>query len=152
MFDHLNGKTIQYDEVIKNSRYYCPDNDQIYKVVENPLKVTIKNMKLLHHYAAWILFVCKMVRIDLQVSVVLICTLLKLPKEQNYKKLRRGISYPNGNVNLPLLTVANDNGTLTQNTDASFIVRPDCTSHTEACLYLVDGSMLIYICKIEDQQ
>ena len=57
MFDHLNGKTIQYNEDIKNSRYYCPDNDQLSKVVKDSSKVIMKKVKLLHHYAAWILFV-----------------------------------------------------------------------------------------------
>ena len=89
---------------------------------------------VLHHYAAWILFVYKMVRIDLQDNVEFIYTLLKPPTEHDYKKLRRGTSYPNENVYLPLLIVANDNGTLNWNADASLVVRPDCTSHTGACL------------------
>ena len=62
--------------------------------------------------------------------------------EHDYKKLRRCISYQNGNVYLPLLIVAKDNGTLNWNTDASFTVRPDCTSHTGACLILMNGSEL----------
>ena len=125
MFDHLNGETIQYNEDIKNSRYYCPNNDQLCKVVEDLSKITMKNMNPPHHYAVWILFVCKMVRIDLQVGVALIYTLLKPPTEQDYKKVGRGISYPNGNVYLPILIVANDNGALTWNIDASFAVHSD---------------------------
>ena len=121
MFDHLNYKFIQYNEYIKNIRYYCPHNDQLYKVVRYLLKLTMKNMKYLHHYNAWISLICKMVRIDLQVDVALIYTLLKPPAEQDYKKIRRGMSYPNGNVYLPQLTVANDNRTLTWNTDVSFV-------------------------------
>ena len=54
-----------------------------------------------------------MVRIDLQVGVTLIYTLLKPLTKQDYKKLRKGISYPDGNVYLPLLIVTNDKGTLT---------------------------------------
>ena len=72
MFDHLNRKTILYNKNRKNSRYYCPDNDQLCKVVEDSSKLTMKKVKVLHHYAVWILFVCKMVRIDLQVDVALI--------------------------------------------------------------------------------
>ena len=62
----------------------------------------MKSVKLLHHYAAWILFVYKMIRIDLQVGVALMYTLLKPLTEQDYNKLGRGISYPNGNSYLPL--------------------------------------------------
>ena len=99
-------------------------------------------MKLLHHYAAWILFVYKMVRINLQVGVAPIYTLLKPPIEQDYKKLGRGISYLNENIYLPLLIVANNNGTLTLYIDTSFPVRLDCTSHTGVCLILVKESVL----------
>ena len=59
MFDHLNGETKQYNEDIKNNRHYCPNNNQLHKVVEDSLKLTMKNVKLVHHYTAWILFVCK---------------------------------------------------------------------------------------------
>ena len=48
-------------------------------MVEDSLKLTMKNVKPLHHYATWILFVYKMVRINLQVGVALIYTLLKPP-------------------------------------------------------------------------
>ena len=75
-------------------------------MVEDSLKLTMKNVRLLHHYTAWILFVCKMIRNNLQVGVALIYTLLKPPTELDYKKLGRGISYSNGTVYLPLLIVA----------------------------------------------
>ena len=113
IFHHLDGKTIQHNEKIKNSRYYFPNNDQLCKGVKDPSKITMKNMRLIHHYAAWILFVYKMVRINLQAGVARIYILLKPPTEQDYKKLGRGISYPNGNVYLPLLIVANNNRNLT---------------------------------------
>ena len=46
------------------------------------------------------------------------------------------------NFYLLLLIVANDNGTLTWNINVSFAVRPVCTSHTGACLILVNGCVL----------
>ena len=45
-------------------------------------------------------------------------------------------------VHLPLVVGADDSGTLTWNIDASFVVHPDCKSHTGVCPTLGHGSIL----------
>ena len=69
-------------------------------------------------------------------------TLVKSPTEQDYKKLRRVISYLQETVHLPLVTGADNSRILTWNIDPSFAVNPDCKSHTGACLTLGHGSVL----------
>ena len=74
--------------------------------------------------------------------VAFLCTRVKSPNEQDYKKLGKVISYLKETVHLPLVIGANNNGTLTWNIDASFAVHPDCKSHTGAYLTLGHGSVL----------
>ena len=83
-----------------------------------------------------------MVRTDLQVRVALIYTLLEPPTEQDYKKLGRVISYLKEIVHLPLVIGVDDSEILTLKIDTSFVVHPDCKSHTGACLTLGHGSVL----------
>ena len=88
------------------------------------------------------MFASKRARPDIQVCVAFLCTRVKSPNKQDYKKLGKVISYLKKNVHLPLVIGADDSGTLTWNIDASFAVHPDCKSHTGACLTLVHGSVL----------
>ena len=71
-----------------------------------------------------------------------LCTRVKAPTEQDYKKLGKAISYLKETVHLPLVVGADNSGILTWNIDVSFAVYPDCKSHTGACLTLGYGSIL----------
>ena len=74
--------------------------------------------------------------------MVFLCTRVKAPTKQDYKKLGKVISYLKETVHLPLIVGADDSGRLTWNIDASFAVHPDCKSNTGACLTLGHGSIL----------
>ena len=76
-----------------------------------------------------------------------LCTRLKAPTEQDYKKLGKFISYLKETVHLPLVASADDSGRLTWNIDESFAVHPDCKSHTGACLTLGHDSILCILAK-----
>ena len=55
---------------------------------------------------------------DIQACVAFLCTQVKSPTEQDYKKLGRVISYLKEIVHLPLVIGADNSGTLTWNVDA----------------------------------
>ena len=82
---------------------------------------------------------------DIQVCVAFLCTRVKSPNKQDYKKLGKVISYLKETVHLPLVIGAEDSGTLTWNIDASFAVHPDCKSHTGACLTLGHEVCYLYL-------
>ena len=88
------------------------------------------------------MFASKRARPDIQVCVAFLCTQVKSPTEQDYKKVGRVISYLQETVHLPLMIGADNSGTLTWNIDASFAVHLDCKSHAGACLTLGHGSVL----------
>ena len=74
--------------------------------------------------------------------VAFLCIRVKLPNEQDYKKLGNVINYLKETVHLPLVIGADNSGTLTWNIDASFAVHPDCKSYTGAYLTFGHRSVL----------
>ena len=105
-------------------------------------KLSIGGAELFHCHVARLLIASKRARLDIQVYVAFLCTRVKAPTEQDYKKLGKVISYLKEMVHLPLVVGADDSGRLTWNIDASFAVHPDCKSYTGACLTLGHGSIL----------
>ena len=100
------------------------------KVDQDSPSLSPNDAKLFHQHVARLLFASKRARPDIQVCVVFLCTRVKSPNKQDYKKLGRVISYLKETVHLPLVIEANNSGSLTWNIDASFAVHPDCKSHT----------------------
>ena len=93
MFDYLRDVIIEANEDLKNSHVYYPGNDQLFKVNNNSPSLPLKDIELFHHHVARLLFTSKRARLDIQVCVAFLCTRVKSPIEQNYKKFGRVISY-----------------------------------------------------------
>ena len=142
MFNYLEDVIVEAAVDLKNSRSYYPGNDQLMKVDYDSPSLSTKDAELFHQHVTRLLFASKRTRPDIQVCVAFLCTRVKPPNEQDYKKVGKVIAYLKETVHLPLLIGVNDSGTLTWNIDASFAVHPDCKSHTGACLTLGHGSVL----------
>ena len=142
VFNYLENVIVEANEELKNSRSYYPGNDHLFKVDCDSPSLLPKDAELFHRHVARPLFASKTARPDIQVCVEFLCTRVKSPTEQDYKKLGRVISYLKENICIPLVIGADNTGTLTWNIDASFVVHPDCKSHTGACLNLGHGSVL----------
>ena len=130
MFDYLEDVIVEAAEDLKNSRSYYPGNDQLMKVNYDSPSLSTKDAELFHQHKARLLFASKRSRPDIQVCVAFLCTRVKAPNEQDYKKLGIVISYLKETVHLPLVIGADDSGTLIWNIDASFAVHIDCKGHT----------------------
>ena len=65
----------------------------------------------------------------------------------DYKKLGRVITYLKNTIYLPLIVWSDYSSSIIWNIDASFVVHPDCKSHTGASLTLGHGSALSLSCK-----
>ena len=142
MFDYLEDVIVETNKDLKNSCSYHPGNDQLFKVDYESPSLPTKDAALFQRYVARLLFASKKARPDIQVCVAFLCTRVKAPTEQDYKKLGRVITYLEETVHLPLVVGADNSGPLTWNIDDSFVVHPDCKSHTRACLTLGHGSIL----------
>ena len=77
------------------------------------------------------------------------CTQVKDPHEDNYKKLGRVITYVQETIHLPLVIGADRSGNLVWNINAAFVVHPDCKSHTGAVLMMGHGAVLSISSKLK---
>ena len=97
---------------------------------------------MFHHNLAKLLFFCKRARPDIQTAVAFLCTRVKAPDTDDYKKLTQVMRYLRGTVNMPLTLEAESMQIVKWWVDASFAVHPDMKSHTGAVMTL--GKGLIY--------
>ena len=129
------------DDLKYSCSYYPGNNQQFMAGYDSPI-LPPKDAELFHCHVARLLFASKRARPSTQVCVAVLCTRVKSPTEQDYKKLGRVISYLEETIHLPHVIGADNSGTLTWNINVLFAVHPDCKSHTGACLTLGHASVI----------
>ena len=142
MFDYLEDVIVEADKDLKKSRLYYLGNGSLMEVDYNSPNLPTKDAKLFHRHNARLLFVSKRARPYIQVCVAFLCTRVKAPIEQDYKKLIKVINYLKETMYLLLVVGADNSGKITWNIDASFAVHLECKSRTGACLTLRYSSIL----------
>jgi hypothetical protein len=84
---------------------------------------------LFHHNVAKLHFLCKRACPDIQTAVSFLCTRVKGPDTDDYKKLARVMRYLRATIGMPLTLEADDVQIIKWWADASFAVHPDMRSH-----------------------
>ena len=93
MFDYLEDVIVEAVDDLKNSFSYYPGNNQLFKIDDDSPILLPKDADTFHRHVTRLLFASKRARPDIQVCVAFLCTQVKSPTEQDYKKLGRVISY-----------------------------------------------------------
>jgi hypothetical protein len=111
-------------------------------VVNNtdPKKLEPKLAEMFHHNVAKLLFLCKRARPDIQTSVAFLCTRVKDPDLDDYRKLTRTMRYLRGTRYLPLTLEADNNSWIKWWVDGAFAVHNDMRSHTGAVMSVGKGA------------
>jgi len=86
--------------------------------------------QVFHHYVAKSLFLCKRTRPDLQTTMLFLCTRVKVPDMDDYKKLCCMMQYICGTCGLVLMLEAESFQIIKWWVDISYVVHPDMKSHT----------------------
>ena len=94
----------------------------------------------LHTWVAKALFACKRARPDIHTATTLLCTRVRTPNQDDWKKLIRLLEYLNGTRDDVLTLGVDDVNVLKWYVDASFAVHPDFKSHTGACVTYGTGA------------
>jgi hypothetical protein len=89
---------------------------------------------IFHHNTAKLLFLAKRVRPDIQLAVAFLCTRVKHPDVNGYKKLGRLMKYLEATIGLPLVLAMDKTGRIRWYIDAAFAVHNDMKSHTGAVM------------------
>jgi hypothetical protein len=108
---------------------------------QNPDYLDDKTSTLFHHNVAKLLFLCKRARPDIQTAVSFLCTRVKRPDRDDYKKLGRVMRYLRATVSMPLTLEAHSIQLVKWWVDGSFAVHADMRSHTGGTMTLGKGSI-----------
>jgi hypothetical protein len=83
-----------------------------------------------HTFVAKGLFACKRARPDIHPTIAVLCTRVKKPNEDDWRKLHRLLKYINGTRKDKLILSADDLHVIKWYVDCAFAVHPDFKSHT----------------------
>ena len=92
MFDYLEDVIFEVADDLKYSCSYYSGNNQLFKVNDDSPRLSQKDADIFHCHVARLLFTSKRARPNIQVCVAFLCTRIKSPTEQDYKKLGRFIN------------------------------------------------------------
>jgi hypothetical protein len=93
-----------------------------------------------HTFVAKGLFACKRARPDIHPTIAVLCTRVKKPNEDDWKKLNRLLKYINGTRKDKLILAADNLHVIKWYVDAAFAVHPDFKSHTGGSMTYGQGT------------
>jgi hypothetical protein len=117
-----------------------PAANHLFEVNPEAEQLDEETAQTFHRIVAKLLFLCKRARPDIQTAVVFLCTRVKSPDVDDWKKLKRTMKYLRGTADLPLTLQACDMSVLKWWIDASFATHADMKSHTGVMLTLGKGA------------
>ena len=140
MSNYIQG---MLDELSANMSGHAPTPaaNYLFDVNEDSNKLDEGEATMFHHNAAKLLSLCKCARPDIQTAVSFLCTRVKSPDTDDYKKLTRVMKYLRATINMPLSLEGGNMRVIKWWVDASYAVHPDMRSHTGSSMSLGKGSI-----------
>ena len=141
MLDYIDNMLAELpDDMAGESATPAPKH--LFQVNPDCQKLPTEKATMFHHNAAKLLFLCKRARPDVQPATAFLCTRVKCPDTDDYKKLTRVMRYLRATRAMPLtLEAGADINIIKWWVDASYAVHPDMRSHTGAMMTLGRGAM-----------
>ena len=139
-----------FKEELENLRpVSTPAAEYLFDVNPKATKLEQKYKDEFHTTVAKALFLCKRARPDLQPTVPFLCTRVRDPDQDDWKKLLRMLKYmeATGDWELVIEPDQGDVLLLLWFPDAAFAVHPDMKSHTGGSLTMGKGSVNTISCK-----
>jgi len=109
----------------------------LFNTDDGATKLDEKKAQLFHHMVAKLLYLCRRTRQDIQTAIAFLCTRVKSPDEDDYKKLTRVVQYLRDTTKLTLTIEPDDNPRWW--VDSSYAVHPDMKSHTGVFMSIGKG-------------
>jgi hypothetical protein len=112
-----------------------PASNHLFQVNEkDPVMLDNDTATMFHHNVAKLLFLCRRFS-----AIIFLCTRVKVPDKDDYKKLVRVMQYLRGTAKMPLTLEGDNTSIIKWWVDASFAVHLDMKSHTGGAMSLCKG-------------
>jgi len=137
MRSYLKECIDSYGESI-TSAATSPATKGLMNVTESEV-LDINRKEKFHHIVQKLLHICKRTRLDLQVSIGFLCTRVRSPTLQDWKKLRRVLQYVHGTMDLCRIISIDSFERMDIYIDASHGAHDDFRGQTGGCITMGDG-------------
>ena len=127
----------QYDNSTKTAK--TPASEFLFKTREDVKVLPEKQVAIFHTFVVKNLFASKHAWPDISVAVAFLCTRVKNPDEDNWKKLIRLVRYLCGTAELPLILCADSATVVKWWVDSSHAIHLNMRSHSGGCISLGVG-------------
>ena len=105
-------------------------------------KVDPKRAELFHTYVMKAMYLCKRARPDIEPSIAILCTRVKDPNEDDWRKFMQMMKYMNATKGVKKYMSIDNPGIIKWYVDASYAVHPDFKSHTGGVMTQGNGSVI----------
>jgi len=85
-----------------NGTAKTPAASHLFNTNDRAKKLSEEKAQLFHHIVTKLLYLCRRTRQDIQTTIAFLCTRVKEPDEDDYKKLARVIQYLRGSTDMTL--------------------------------------------------
>jgi hypothetical protein len=113
----------------------------LFQTSQNPDYLEKEDAQVYVHLEMQLLFLSQHARPDIRTAVAFLCTRLRKPDQDDFKKLSRVIRYLCGMLDMPLTLSGDASGKIQWWVDASYAVHPDMKGHTGGTMSLGSGSV-----------
>lgn len=142
---YIDSMIEEFDEEIgKEETAPTPAAEDLFHVDEKSPLLNKKKAENFHTVVAKGLFACKRARPDINTAITGLCTRVKQPTEDDWKKLKRLIKYLNGTRDAKLHLSADDLRIIKWFVDVAFAVHYDFKSHTGGGMTLGTGMVISF--------
>ena len=135
----------QYDNSMKTAK--TPASEFLFKMHEDVKVLLEKQVAIFHTFVAKNLFALKHAQPDISVAVAFLCTRVKNPDKDDWKKLIQLVHYLRGMAELPLILCADSATVVKWWVDGSHAVHPNMHGHSGGCISLGMGMLIMGLSK-----
>ena len=130
-----------FPELIKNKTATTPATKNLFKINPDANKLEQHQAKIFHAFTAKNLFLSQHSHLDVKLTVAFLCTQVKSPDGDNWKKLLQLLIYLHCTKHLYLTLEATNLAIVKWWANAAFAVHHDMKSHTGATMTLGKGTI-----------
>ena len=117
-----------------------PAAERLFEVSNRSAKLNTSDAKIFHQLTAKLLFLSKRAHPNIQLPVAFLCTHVKEPDMDDWKKLGRVMKYLRGSPGVPLVLSMDGTNTMRWYVDATFAVHKNMRSHTGTVMTMGRGA------------